>query len=75
MNRLPLRTRSRASSLGCSPRLVTPPPLHGRHGLHRLAAAAAALCAHAAVLAQGAPAELLDNPDVRRVYLGDAFRL
>ena len=28
-----------------------------------------------AVLAQGAPADLLDNPDVRRVYLGEAFRL
>ena len=27
------------------------------------------------VLAQGAPGELLDNPDVRRVYLGDTFRL
>ncbi len=28
-----------------------------------------------AVLAQGAPEALLANPDVRRVYLGDAFRL
>jgi len=28
-----------------------------------------------AVLAQGAPDELLANPDVRRVYLGDQFRL
>ncbi|PNS09374.1 LPS export ABC transporter ATP-binding protein [Solilutibacter silvestris] len=28
-----------------------------------------------AVLAQGAPAELLDNADVRRVYLGESFRL
>jgi lipopolysaccharide export system ATP-binding protein len=27
------------------------------------------------VLAQGAPASLLDNPDVRRVYLGEGFRL
>ena len=27
------------------------------------------------VLAQGAPEALLANPDVRRVYLGDAFRL
>ncbi|GHA77417.1 LPS export ABC transporter ATP-binding protein [Cognatilysobacter bugurensis] len=27
------------------------------------------------VLAQGAPDELLANPDVRRVYLGDTFRL
>ena len=27
------------------------------------------------VLAQGAPDALLDNPDVRRVYLGDSFRL
>ncbi len=27
------------------------------------------------VLAQGAPGELLANPDVRRVYLGDAFTL
>jgi len=28
-----------------------------------------------AVLAQGAPEELLANPDVRRVYLGETFRL
>ena len=28
-----------------------------------------------AVLAQGAPEALLQDPDVRRVYLGDAFRL
>ena len=28
-----------------------------------------------AVLAQGAPAALLDNADVRRVYLGESFRL
>ena len=27
------------------------------------------------VLAQGAPGALLDNPDVRRVYLGESFRL
>jgi ABC-type (unclassified) transport system, ATPase component len=27
------------------------------------------------VLAQGAPDELLSNTDVRRVYLGDSFRL
>jgi lipopolysaccharide export system ATP-binding protein len=27
------------------------------------------------VLAQGAPDALLSNPDVRRVYLGDSFRL
>jgi lipopolysaccharide export system ATP-binding protein len=27
------------------------------------------------VLAQGAPAQLLDDPDVRRVYLGESFRL
>jgi len=27
------------------------------------------------VLAQGAPAAILENPEVRRVYLGDAFRL
>lgn len=27
------------------------------------------------VLAQGKPDELLDNPDVRRVYLGDSFRM
>ncbi len=33
------------------------------------------ILANGAVLAQGAPDELLDNPDVRRVYLGDAFRL
>jgi len=28
-----------------------------------------------AVLAQGSPDALLSNPDVRRVYLGDTFRL
>lgn len=27
------------------------------------------------VLAQGSPAAILDNPDVRRVYLGEGFRL
>ena len=27
------------------------------------------------VLAQGAPEALLSNPDVRRVYLGETFRL
>ena len=33
------------------------------------------ILAEGGVLAQGSPAELLANPDVRRVYLGDAFRL
>ena len=33
------------------------------------------ILADGAVLAQGSPADLLANPDVRRVYLGDAFRL
>jgi len=33
------------------------------------------ILAEGGVLAQGAPDALLDNPDVRRVYLGDAFRL
>ena len=33
------------------------------------------ILADGAVLAQGAPADLLHNPDVRRVYLGDEFRL
>ena len=33
------------------------------------------ILAEGAVLAQGAPDALLANPDVRRVYLGDAFRL
>jgi len=33
------------------------------------------ILADGAVLAQGTPADLLENPDVRRVYLGDAFRL
>ena len=33
------------------------------------------ILADGAVLAQGTPAELLENPDVRRVYLGDSFRL
>ena len=33
------------------------------------------ILADGGVLAQGAPADLLENPDVRRVYLGDSFRL
>ena len=33
------------------------------------------ILADGGVLAQGSPAELLENPDVRRVYLGDSFRL
>ena len=33
------------------------------------------ILADGGVLAQGAPAALLENPDVRRVYLGDSFRL
>ena len=33
------------------------------------------ILAEGAVLAQGAPETLLENPDVRRVYLGDTFRL
>ena len=33
------------------------------------------ILADGAVLAQGAPDALLENPDVRRVYLGDTFRL
>ena len=33
------------------------------------------ILADGAVLAQGTPGDLLENPDVRRVYLGDAFRL
>ena len=33
------------------------------------------ILADGAVLAQGAPADLLEDPDVRRVYLGDEFRL
>ena len=33
------------------------------------------ILAEGAVLAQGAPDTLLQNPDVRRVYLGDDFRL
>ena len=33
------------------------------------------ILADGGVLAQGAPAELLGNPDVRRVYLGEDFRL
>ena len=31
--------------------------------------------AEGSVLAQGAPEELLNNTDVRRVYLGDSFTL
>ena len=33
------------------------------------------ILADGAVLAQGAPASLLENPDVRRVYLGEGFTL
>jgi len=33
------------------------------------------ILANGEVLAEGTPAEILENPDVRRVYLGDAFRL
>ena len=33
------------------------------------------ILADGSVLAQGEPAALLENPDVRRVYLGDNFRL
>ena len=33
------------------------------------------ILADGAVLAQGTPAHLLENQDVRRVYLGDSFRL
>jgi len=33
------------------------------------------ILAEGAVLAQGAPADLLENADVRRVYLGESFRL
>ena len=33
------------------------------------------ILAEGAVLAQGSPAQILDNPDVRRVYLGDTFKL
>ena len=33
------------------------------------------ILADGAVLAQGTPGDLLENPDVRRVYLGEAFRL
>ena len=65
MKRLPIRTQRRAPSLGCSPRLTA--PTH-RHGMHRLATAAAALCAHAAVLAQGAPAAA-DKPEAAPVQL------
>jgi lipopolysaccharide export system ATP-binding protein len=27
------------------------------------------------VLAQGTPSEIVDNPDVRRVYLGEHFKM
>ncbi|MET3007800.1 LPS export ABC transporter ATP-binding protein [Stenotrophomonas koreensis] len=33
------------------------------------------ILAEGVVLAQGSPAQILDNPDVRRVYLGDTFKL
>ena len=33
------------------------------------------ILAEGGVLAQGTPVQILDNPDVRRVYLGDTFRL
>ena len=33
------------------------------------------ILADGVVLAQGQPGELLENPDVRRVYLGESFRL
>ena len=33
------------------------------------------ILAEGGVLAQGAPAQLLENQDVRRVYLGEDFRL
>ncbi|MCC7097085.1 MAG: LPS export ABC transporter ATP-binding protein [Thermomonas sp.] len=33
------------------------------------------ILAEGAVLAQGAPSDLLEDPDVRRVYLGEGFRL
>ncbi|MBB1117090.1 LPS export ABC transporter ATP-binding protein [Stenotrophomonas sp. W1S232] len=33
------------------------------------------ILAEGGVLAQGTPAQILDNPDVRRVYLGDTFKL
>ena len=33
------------------------------------------ILADGGVLAQGKPDELLDNPDVRRVYLGEGFKL
>lgn len=33
------------------------------------------ILAEGGVLAQGSPAQILDNPDVRRVYLGDTFKL
>ena len=33
------------------------------------------ILAEGGVLAQGTPGQILDNPDVRRVYLGETFRL
>ena len=33
------------------------------------------ILAEGGVLAQGTPEQILDNPDVRRVYLGDTFKL
>ena len=33
------------------------------------------ILAEGGVLAQGSPEQILDNPDVRRVYLGDTFKL
>jgi ABC-type lipopolysaccharide export system ATPase subunit len=30
---------------------------------------------HSTVLAQGTPADIVDNADVRRVYLGEHFRM
>jgi len=33
------------------------------------------ILAEGGVLAQGTPTQILDNPDVRRVYLGDTFKL
>jgi lipopolysaccharide export system ATP-binding protein len=33
------------------------------------------ILAEGVVLAQGSPDQILDNPDVRRVYLGDTFKL
>jgi len=33
------------------------------------------ILAEGSVLAQGSPEAILDNADVRRVYLGDSFKL